>query len=172
MHVMHDRTVAGDRCPSHAPTHRVPSGSRPRSAGSRRCRSPARRRPALRRPGPACRTPTPARSSCSSASGSGPLPRGAPASIQCTSVCASSTRQRAIVLEDADVRIGVPRRHALACGRLRGSSARSPHDVVVRHREGPDAAGAVAGDAVVDQQRRDLVRVGDLAPGVPRLREP
>ena len=36
--------------------------------------------------------------------------------------------------------------------------AKPLHDVVARHREGADAAGAVAGDAVVDQQRRDLLR--------------
>ena len=58
-------------------------------------------------------------------------------------------------------RVGMPRRHASRAHHLADHGREAAHDGVVVHRPRPDAAIAVAGDAVVDQKRRDVVHIGD-----------
>ena len=70
-------------------------------------------------------------------------------------------RQAARVLEHADVRVRMPRRHALRADDFANHRREARDDVVVRHRKRADAAGAMAGHAVVDQHRGDLLGVGD-----------
>ena len=56
----------------------------------------------------------------------------------------------------------MPRRHALRTNYL-ADHRRKPFDhVVARHLPGTDAAVAMAGDAVVDQHRRNRLFIGDL----------
>src|SRR5690606_18366232 len=77
-------------------------------------------------------------------------------------------RERLVVLELADERIRIPRRHAIGADRLTDHAGELLHLFIVVEPEGRDAAFLVAGDALLFDDRRDLVGVGD--PGVRGLR--
>ncbi len=70
--------------------------------------------------------------------------------------------ERAVVAEDAIVRIGMPWRHALGSYHFTDHRREAKHHVVARHLPGRDAALAVAGDAMRTQHGRDGLFVRDL----------
>ena len=71
-------------------------------------------------------------------------------------------RKPAIVLELADRRIRMPGRHRLGADRLADHRREHLHLIVVRHRKRRDAAGLVTDNALLLEDRRHVLRVGNL----------
>jgi hypothetical protein len=69
--------------------------------------------------------------------------------------------QRERLLEVADVRIDLARRHALGQHDLADHGREAFDDGVAVHRERPDPAFAMAARAVVGKDRRDVLRISD-----------
>ena len=71
-------------------------------------------------------------------------------------------RDRAITNEVAEMRIGVPRRHALGANDFADHRREATHVFITRHRPRPDAAGTMTGDALFLQQWCDLIDIGNF----------
>ena len=75
-----------------------------------------------------------------------------------------------VVLELSNMGISVPRRHAVGPDRFPDHRREAFNGVVVRHREGSDAALLVTGHALFLEDRRNILDVRDLGDGRLRLR--
>ena len=71
--------------------------------------------------------------------------------------------QAAVALEFAIDWVGMPRRHTAGADRFPHHRRPARYRLVIRHRPGTDAPFGVAVDALVHQNGRDVVGVGNVA---------